>query len=40
MQDMGKAEFKSVLIGGTGEPSLNPHLVEAFLAKRIILKYS
>ena len=29
MRDMGEAGVKSVLIGGTGDPSLNPHLVEA-----------
>ena len=40
MQDIGNAEIKSLLIGGTSEPSLNSHLVMAFLAKRIILKYS
>jgi len=29
MKDMGEAGVKSVLIGGTGEPSLNPYLVES-----------
>ena len=29
MKDMGEAGVKSVLIGGTGEPSLNPDLVDA-----------
>lgn len=29
MKDMGEAGVKSVLIGGTGEPTLNKHLIEA-----------
>ena len=29
MKDMGDVGVKSILIGGTGEPSLNPHLEEA-----------
>ena len=29
MKDMGDVGVKSVLIGGTGEPSLNPHLEES-----------
>ncbi len=29
MKDMGQAGVKSVLIGGTGEPTLNKHLAEA-----------
>jgi GTP 3',8-cyclase len=29
MKDMGNSGVKSVLIGGTGEPSLNPNMVEA-----------
>lgn len=34
MKDMGEAGVKSVLIGGTGEPTLNEYLVEAVEAGR------